>query len=316
MWTADRARADAGESASMDLAELLAKQGGVVTYAQALDAGTSERQLRPGGRLIRVRQGVYADRVAYDAAAPHELVVLKVAAARLTTGVDLIAVGRTAALAHDLPILGKPDRVDLVERKDLRPLHHGTSTTLAKSDVVDVLGVPVTSLARTAVDVARRHGFAAGVVTADALLQRDIRREDVLAAVDACRGWSGSRTARRAVEFADPLAETPLESLARVRFEEHGLPRCELQVVLGDAHDPIGRVDHYWREHRVVAEGDGALKYTNQAALFAEKRREDRLREAGFEVVRYTWDEVLRTPEVVVARILAAFARAAARRAA
>lgn len=300
----------------MELDRLLTTQGGVVTYAQALDAGASERQLRPGGHLIRVRQGVYAERAAYDDAAPHELVLLKVAAARLTTGVDLVAAGRTAALALQLPILGQPTRVDLVERKELRPLHHGSSTTLPGGDVVDLLGVPVTSVPRTAVDVARRHGFAAGLVTVDAVLQREVARDELLAVVEACRGWRGSRTARRVVELGDPLAETPLESLARARFIEHGLPPCELQVVLGDTWDPIGRVDHYWREHRTIAEGDGALKYTDPEALFAEKRREDRLREAGFEVVRYTWDEVLHTPEVVVNRILRAFARAAARRAA
>lgn len=300
----------------MGLEELLAEQSGVITYGQALDVGVSARQLRAGGRLVRLRQGVYAERSRLDAAQPHERVALHVAAARLTTGIDLVAAGRTAALAHGLPILGLPRRLDLVERKELRPRHHGSSTTLTAPDVVDVLGVPVTSLSRTAVDVARRHGFAAGVVTADAVLAREVARNELLAVVDACRGWSGSRTAHRVAQFADPLAETALESLGRARFEEHGLPPGELQVVLGDDSGPLGRVDHYWAEHRTVAEGDGALKYAAAGDLFAEKRREDRLREAGFEVVRYTWDEVLRTPEVVVTRILAAFARAAARRAA
>lgn len=300
----------------MDLEELLRAQGGIVTYRQAVDAKVSGRQLRPGGSLIRLRQGVFADRERYVAAAPHEKVLLQVAAARLISGVDLVAAGRTAALAHALPILGKADEVELVERKDLRPLHHGNSCRLDTAHVVQLDGVPVTSLARTAVDVARRHGFASGAVTADAVLARGVPREELLAAVDDCRGWSGSRTARRVAEFADPLAETPLESLGRARFVEHGLPPCELQVVLGDADGPIGRVDHYWAAQRTVAEGDGALKYAAPVDLFAEKRREDRLREAGFEVVRYTWDEVLRTPEVVVARVLAAFTRAAARRAA
>lgn len=300
----------------MDIEELLREQGGVVTRQQAVDAKVPARQLRPGGRLLRVRQGVYAQRSAYETAEPHERVVLQVAAARLISDVDLIAAARTAALAQGLPVLGKADALELVERKGLRPLHHGSSTTLTTGDVVDVLGIPVTHPARTAVDVARRHGFAAGIVTADAVLAREVPREELRAAAEACRGWSGSQTAQRVTELADPLAETPLESLGRARFVEHGLPPCQLQVVLGDTDGPIGRVDHYWAAHRTVAEGDGALKYAAPGALFAEKRREDRLREAGFEVVRYTWDEVLRTPDVVVARVLAAFARAAARQAA
>lgn len=300
----------------MDLEELLRKQGGVITHQQALDAKVSARRLRRNGDLIRMRQGVYAERARYEAGPRDERALIEVAAARLTSEVDLVGAARTAALAHGLPILGVPRGVDLVERKSLRPRHHGNSCELGRSDVVELAGIPVTSLARTAVDVARRHGFAAGVVTADAVLAREVSREELLATVDACRRWSGSRAARRAAEFADPLAETALESLGRARFEEHGLPPCALQVVLGDAYGPIGRVDHYWAAHRTIAEGDGALKYKVTGDLFAEKRREDRLREAGFEVVRYTWDEVLRTPEVVVARVRAAFVRAAARRAA
>lgn len=298
----------------MDLKELLQKQGGVVTHEQAADAGVSGRWMRPGGRLIRLRQGVYARRSVWEAAPSAERAAMEVAAVRLTSDVDLVGAGQTAALVHGLPILGVPRRVDVVERKDLRPRHHGTSTTLGSIEVVERHGVPVTSLARTTVDVARRHGFAAGVVTADAALAREVTREQLVAVLDGCRGWRGSRTARRVVDFADPLSETALESLGRARFEEHGLPPGELQVVLGDTDGPIGRVDHYWDAHRTVAEGDGALKYASAGDLFAEKRREDRLREAGFEVVRYTWDEVLRTPEVVVARILRAFARADARR--
>ncbi len=170
----------------------------------------------------------------------------------------------------------------------------------------------MTSLARTAVDVART-GFADGVVTADGALRTGLDRSQLELFVDVSRRWPGRLTAERAVAFADPLAETALESLGRARFEEHGLPRPQLQVWIGDHGGPFARVDQCWPEHRTIAEADGALKYTAVQALFDEKRREDRLREAGWEVVRYTWDEALRAPDVVVARVLRAFARAAAR---
>lgn len=305
------------QPARMDLEELLTDQSGVVTRKQALKAGLSERQLRGSGRgLGRLRQGVYADAVLLQGSAP-ERVALEVAAERLVTKVDLVAVAATAALLHDLPLLGAPpDRLQLAERKEERPRHHGASTTMTGDEVVEVHGVPVSSLPRTAVDVARRRGFAAGVVTADAVLRRDVTRAQLELVVQGRERWPGARHARRAVDFANALSESPLESLGRVRYDEHGLPAPALQVVLGDCHGPIGRVDQYWAAHRTVAEADGALKYMTAADLFAEKRREDRLREAGFEVVRYTWDEMLRTPEVVVVRILAAFARAARRAAA
>jgi hypothetical protein len=65
-----------------------------------------------------------------------------------------------------------------------------------------------------------------------------------------------------------------------------------------------------------VGEFDGLVKYgrllrpgqTPGDAVVAEKRREDRVRDEGLRVVRWTWDE-LETPGVVVKRLWRAFAR-------
>lgn len=89
----------------MDLEELLGQQAGVVTRAQALELGVSGRQLRPGGLLVPVAHGVYAAAHEEPGTAAH--LGLRVAAARLTTTVDLVAVGPTAAHLHDLAVLGR-----------------------------------------------------------------------------------------------------------------------------------------------------------------------------------------------------------------
>jgi very-short-patch-repair endonuclease len=76
----------------------------------------------------------------------------------------------------------------------------------------------------------------------------------------------------------------------------------------------IGRVDFLVGD-RVVVEFDGMVKYggaDGREALAAEKRREDRLRTAGYEVVRLTWAD-LHQPEHVARAIRQAMARAAAR---
>lgn len=277
------------------------------------------RELRVSGRrlgtvtapreLVRLRQGVYVDANLYSAADVARRTALAVAAERLRTRADLVAVGRTSALVQGLPVLGASPRLQLVERKQVRPDHHGRSRLVVEADVDEVHGVPVTGLARTATDVART-GFAAGVITADAALRRGLERDELELAVDLSRRWPGRLTALAVAEFADRRAESALESLGRARFHEHDLPPSELQVWIADADGPFARVDHCWDEHRTIAEADGALKYDAPAVLFEEKQREDRLREAGFEVVRYTWDEILRRPEVVVARLHRAFARA------
>jgi len=296
----------------MDLDELLVQQGGLLTRTQALAAAVSERQLRAGRarRLVRLRPGVYADESRVAPADAAELLRLRVAAARLLSRVDLVAVGPTAAVLHRLPLLGPtPSRLHHAERKEARPRHHGSSTTLRADEVVDLHGVPVASVARTAVDVARLRGLAAGVVAADAALSRGCTTPELLAVLEGRDRWPGIRVARTAARFADPRSESALESLGRVRCHEQGLPPPELQVWLGDGHECIARVDHYWAQHGTVAEADGAVKYTSVADLYAEKRREDRLREAGYEVVRYTWDDALHRPETIAARVLRAFAR-------
>lgn len=302
----------------MDLDRLLAVQGGVVTREQALAAGVSSRQLGPGERrLVRVRRGVYADAALLKVGDESAVTAVQVAAARLLTGVDLIATGDTAALLHGLPLLGpRPVRLSLAERKQDRPRHHGSSTTLGPEEVTVVRGLPVTDLARTAVDVARGRGYTAGVVIADAVLARDVPRDLLEAALAGRDRWPGARAASQAVAFADRRSESALESVGRVGFAEQGLPPPQLQVVLWDEDGPFARVDQYWKEHRTVAEADGALKYRTTADLFEEKRREDRMRDLGEEVVRYTWDEALRRPQVLAARMWRAFERSARRRAA
>ena len=301
----------------MDLDELLRAQGGVVTREQALRAGVSDRQLRPGERrLVRVRRGVYADARLLTTGEATAM-ALQVAAARVVSRVDLVATGSTAALVHGLPLLGpRPQRLHLSERKLERPRHHGASTTLRAEEVVTVRGVPVTSLARTAVDVARDRPYAAGVVTADAVLARGVPREVLEAVLVGRDRWAGARRARQVVAFADGRSESALESVGRVSIAEQGLPRPQLQVVLSDEHGPFARVDQYFEEHRTVAEADGALKYLTPRDLFEEKRREDRIRDSGDEVVRYTWDEALRRPQVLAARLWRAFERSARRHAA
>jgi very-short-patch-repair endonuclease len=70
-------------------------------------------------------------------------------------------------------------------------------------------------------------------------------------------------------------------------------------------------VDFLWQAQRTIGEADGALKYANPAQAMAQLQRDARLREAGFEVVHFTWDEITRVPAQVAASLRAAFRRQA-----
>ena len=148
------------------------------------------------------------------------------------------------------------------------------------------------------------------MVSADSALRRKLTTKAGLETVlSTCARWRGARRATEVMEFADGRAWSPLESIARVAFSQSGLPPPELQVWLGGTAEPIGRVDFYWRRYWTIAEVDGALKYADPGRARAQLRRDSMLREDGFEVVHFTWEQITRTPQAVAASIRSAFGR-------
>lgn len=159
-------------------------------------------------------------------------------------------------------------------------------------------------------DLARTSSVRAGVVTADSALHAGGASKQELERVLAdCPRWPGLARARQVVAVSDGRAESVLESVSRVVFAEQGLPPPDLQVWVGGDDWVIGRVDFLWREFRTIAEADGAAKYANPSRALAQLQRDTRLREAGFEVVHFTWQEIMQVPEAVAAAIRATFRR-------
>lgn len=111
--------------------------------------------------------------------------------------------------------------------------------------------------------------------------------------------------------FADGRAESPKESESRVLIAELGFAAPDLQVEVFDQDGLAGRADFGWEHVKVLGEYDGKGKYfddrlsgglTPEQVVWNEKRREDRLRAAGFRVVR--WDaEDLADPWQLAAKL-------------
>jgi predicted transcriptional regulator of viral defense system len=313
------------------LAALAGAQHGLFTTAQALDCGFSSPEITRLARRNwhRLRRGVYCERERYDRLDDIGRHRLAVHAVLLKVTCDVAVSHVSSAVLHGLPVHDADlSRVHLT-RPDLRcgrdeaGVRFHVATVLDEERVI-VDGAPALDLARTAVDVARMSTFRCGVVTADAALRRGATPEQLKAALARSAHWLGARTAGRVVAFADGRAETPGESLARVAMVEDGLPVPDLQRTLRDADGFVGRVDFVFDDHRTVVEFDGLVKYKllegmskeeASAVLVAEKRREDRIRPLGYEVVRLVWTD-LHQPGRVGALVRAGFARALARRSA
>jgi very-short-patch-repair endonuclease len=194
---------------------------------------------------------------------------------------------------------------------------HLHRATVDSADVINMDGVLRTTIARTVVDIAREHGWIEAVVVGDAALARGMTTTAELDAVlAACARWPGICRARRVVAELDGLAESPLESVSRLRIRQLGLPPPQLQAQITDARGvQLGRVDFYWPELGVIGEVDGRMKYAvdPETALWEEKRRQERLEDTGLIVVRWGKPE-LDEPELLRRKLLTAFGRAAHRR--
>ncbi len=142
--------------------------------------------------------------------------------------------------------------------------------------------------------------------------QADIRAELARDLMDAIThaDMRGLHRVAAAAPAADPRLETALESISWARFIEAGIELPVPQVWLTGASGRSWRVDFLFAG-RVIGECDGAVKYAEASSLWQEKKRQADLEEAGYIVVRWTWEEIVYHPHVVLARIALALARAA-----
>jgi very-short-patch-repair endonuclease len=309
------------------LAAIAAGQHGVFSRAQARATGYRDDEI---SRLLRrewarMRHGVYVERAVraeYDDSGRRHLLQLAAFLLR-RPGRDLVASHDSAAAIHGIATL---DRVgDAVRLTD--PIGHAGERVydgslirpadVPASDRTIVDDLPVTSVARTVVDRAREVAFLDALISLDhALYTGKATQGQIEDVVRRCTGWPGMLAAARVLRCADGRSESPAETMARARLIEAGLPTPELQEWLLVAGRNV-RVDFLWPSYATVGEVDGKIKYESddgsRQTLYDEKRREDQLREAGFEVVRFTAAEARYQPEVFGPRMRRAFARAVAR---
>jgi len=192
------------------------------------------------------------------------------------------------------------------------------------AQVISLDGRPVTSLVRTCIDVAARRSTGDALAVMDAGMRltiaathADIRRaarlpdlrEEVRAEFDcevAC--YSRHRwvtTVRQAVRWADPAAESRLESLSRAEILRASLPPPECGFPLYGDDGRLYWTDMWWEHRRLIGEVDGALKYTSPEVLLAEKRRAEALTAPGRFLVRWGFPEVRPQPQIMLRRLRA-----------
>ena len=277
---------------------------------------------RSAGRISVLRRGVYTPTGAFSELG-LELRHATRARAVAMAAPGLVISHVSAAVLHQLPV--RPNALGRVHATRVRTsggigderrvVHIGK---LLPDEIIEMSGVRATSLARTLVDLARSETFEAGVIAADSAFHSQPHVVEHVAAILArSQRLRGAAMARRALLFADGRSESVGETRLRVFLHHAGLARPELQCdILGVDGEFLGRVDLANVECGTLMEFDGMAKYgkllnphrTELEVLRLEKKREETLHEAGWQVFRVVWAD-LSDPLSLEKRISQAFAR-------
>ncbi len=292
------------QNAKVRVGGLAARQFGRVSWRQLVDRGigtTTIGRWVEEGYLQRVLPGVYA---VGHAAPSYEG---KLAAALLYAGS-----GSMLSHATALSWLGLTDRkyrrIEVstpARHRGIRGIRVHCRRTVERTWHK---GLPVTSVTQTLVDFAAeaplnriRHALA------DAEFKGVLNLEEIESMLG--RGRKGSANLRRALERHQPqIARTRSELERRFLYlcETYGIPVPEFNVrVEGEL------VDAFWRDQRLVVEIDGDPSHATKARIENDRRRELKLRLAGYPVFRYTDDQLRLTPELIAADVKGERARAA-----
>jgi hypothetical protein len=299
-----------------------------VTRALLVAAGVTDDMIETqvvAGRLRRLRRGVYVSAEGWpdEPAAQH----LVLAHAVQVANPDAVLSHRSAAVSWGLPTPSFSAWHDAVPSltqpasSRRRSRERGVELSVRRLGLADVVrdrdGYAVTSLARTAVDLAAGLTLPEALVVLDDAAHRLVtsmvgspRRADFANPryAAAARELLTSalvrplKSVRDAISKADSARESPAESLTTGYLYLSGLPMPLFQAPLKTR---IGTVfpDFLWPEHRLVGECDGAKKYIDRQTLVDEKIREDAVRETDHRVLRWMGRDTMVRPDRLIDRI-------------
>ena len=289
-----------------EVATVAARQRCLITREQlqalGVRRGGIQRALE-GGRLHRIHRGVYAV-VASQALPPLAIEQ----AAVLALGPNAYISHHSAAALWGIRPPGKQIEVTVVgrERASRDGIRVHRVRMLGRRDTRLLEGLPITSAARTLLDIALdlpdrelERALDESIATRKTSLAgvravlRDYPRRPGSVRLGALASHGRTLTMTR--------SECEERFLALVR--RAGLPGPEV-----NARVSRFEVDFCWRRQGVIVEIDGFFFHSSGAALARDHRRDAALQQMGFLVIRILARELVASPESVLVRVASALA--------
>jgi very-short-patch-repair endonuclease len=271
-------------SADRRLAAVAARQYGVLGRSQVLGAGVGptgiEERLRTR-RLRALHRGVYALGHRELKREGHWLAaVLSCGPGAVLSHVDAAALWNIRPSASALVHVTVPSRAGRQRRRGVRVHRSGR---LGADQVTVHHGIPVTTLARTLLDladVAGRETLKRAIDEAE--YQRLLDMTALIAVVEGNPGRRGAKLLRAAQGPAE-MTKSQLERRFLALVDRHGLPRPQVNSRI-EGYE----VDFAWPAAKLIVETDGFAAHGTRRAFENDRLRDRRLGRAGYRTVRLT----------------------------
>ncbi|GAB3006874.1 hypothetical protein [Mycobacterium bourgelatii] len=175
-------------------------------------------------------------------------------------------------------------------------------------EIIWLDGMPVTTPARTALDMGCWYQTDDAVARIDALISAtDLKPADVEALAQRYPGRRGTRMAGIALDLADGGSQSPKETWLRLLLIRAGFPRPKTQIpVCNDFGEPFAYLDMGWEDLKVSAEYDGEHHWTDRRQQAWDIRRQEKVEGRGWINIRVVAGE---RPADIIQRVAAARAR-------
>jgi very-short-patch-repair endonuclease len=287
------------------IAEIAARQHGVVSRAQLLEAGVTPGRIARRTRSLALRPvhfGVYQVGPIAGPLAREFAAALACGAGAVVSHTSAAAVWQILPGCTSQPV-EVTIRADRGRRAGISRHHVGTHHD---DEVTHVDGLPVTTAARTLLDLGVRLGPTA-LERLAALAERLglLTTQDLRTMAERHRGHRGVRTLNQLcalTELAFTRSEAEDRLLSLIRRGRLAVPSTNAKI--GDYE-----VDFVWRAERLVVEVDGFAFHASARAFERDRSRDAMLVANGYRVIRVTWRQLTREPDAVLASIAQALVR-------
>lgn len=159
--------------------------------------------------------------------------------------------------------------------------------TLAAGEVVRAVGLPVTSIERTAFDLGRLLSRNQAIMRLDALMwSRKFDIGTVLRLTELHPRATGVKRLKSVLPLVDGGAASPKETWLRLAVIDAGFPTPTTQIPVHDRRGLIGWLDMGYEELRIALEYDGDHHRRDRRQYVKDQRRLRRLEAAGWIVIR------------------------------